>query len=251
MVGERPAWGRGSIGVGERCMGSRRPRSVWRLQQNLQMPGCGYVALLNEMVHTASSDGRPCASGVRAVDGSSVVLEGSGSSSDREFLRAFDVSEPGADARRGAIDASGVMTCDARQRSHHLDQKPSPSGSRAASRIPLQYACHEGNYGMFGLLNGARASREAGRGGKGGSGLSQQRLSFQALTKGLAPGAPRVFSPQALDGSGCKMRTGIVGITTPDNRVRRPADRRVLALASWASVGGWPTPLAAAQCHPR
>jgi hypothetical protein len=181
----RPAIGPEDRGVGERCVlgfNSGPPMSSSAYNNNMQLiQGPGYVAIVNEMVHNARIiplDGRPhLASGLRqwvgdsrghwegntlVVDTTNFLGETSlnGSSRNLHLVERFTRAESGILLYRYTIEDATTWT------------KP------WTVEIPMskldgqmyEYACHEGNYGMFGIMGGARAQeKEAEDAAKKGS----------------------------------------------------------------------------------
>ena len=147
--------------------------------QNVQLfQAPGYVVLLNEMVHNARvipTDGRPHTNIPQWVGDSRGHWEGDTLVIDtRNFYdtTAFRGSSPNLHLieRFRRIDADTLLY-------EFTVNDPSTWTRDWTVQIPMaktegplyEYACHEGNYGMFGLLSGARAVEKAEAGAKKGS----------------------------------------------------------------------------------
>jgi len=167
---ERPAWGPEDRSVGERCLlgfNAGPPINTGGYNQNLQIvQSKDSIVLLNEMVHTSrivALDGRPhltfpqwTGSSVGHWEGNTLVVETQGFYDQTSFPNSspsmhvverftrvgpkqlvyqYTVSDPTTWAKPFTVEIPMLK-----------------------SDLPIyEYACHEGNYGMFGLLNGARA----------------------------------------------------------------------------------------------
>ena len=141
-----------------------------------QIPG--YVVLLNEMVHNTriiSTDGRPhlnirqWAGDSRGHwEGNTLVVE------TTNFLRETSLRGSTADTqlveRFTRIDADTIMY-------EFTAEDPNSYTRPWTARMPLrrtdgalfEYACHEGNYGLYGILAGARAKEKAAEEAKAGA----------------------------------------------------------------------------------
>jgi hypothetical protein len=166
----RPAWGPEDRGVGERCiMGFNAgppmlPSAYNNNVQLFQTPG--YVAILTEMVHNARIiplDGRPALSvpqwsgGSRGHwDGNTLVIETHGFSDTTSFpnsgpnmhlVEKFTRVDPDTLLYEFTVSDPTTWT------KPFTAQVP----MRKSNQSLYEYACHEGNYGMFGILSSARA----------------------------------------------------------------------------------------------
>jgi hypothetical protein len=166
----RPAWGPEDRGVGERCiMGFNAgppmlPSAYNNNVQLFQTPG--YVAILTEMVHNARIiplDGRPALSvpqwsgGSRGHwDGNTLVIETHGFSDTTSFpnsgpnmhlVEKFTRVDPDTLLYEFTVSDPTTWT------KPFTAQIP----MRKSNQSLYEYACHEGNYGMFGILSSARA----------------------------------------------------------------------------------------------
>jgi hypothetical protein len=169
-VGERPAWGPEDRSVGERCIlgfNAGPPINTGGYNQNVQIvQSKDNIVLLNEMVHTARIvplDGRShltfpqwTGSSIGHWEGSTLVVETKGfyaqtsfqnSSPNMQVVERFTRVGPNQLEYRYTVTDPTTWT------------KPfSVEIPMLKSDLPIyEYACHEGNYGMFGLLSGARA----------------------------------------------------------------------------------------------
>src|SRR5437867_3306672 len=181
-VGERPAWGPEDRSVGERCIlgfNAGPPMNPAGYNMNVQIfQGPGYVALLNEMVHNARIvplDGRPqlsvpqwSGSSRGHWEGNTLVVETinfynqtsfGNSSPTMRLTERFTRVGPGELLYEYTVNDQTTWT------------KPfTVQIPMRKSDLPIyEYACHEGNYGMFGLLSGARAVEKQVEAAKGGS----------------------------------------------------------------------------------
>ncbi len=169
---ERPAWGPEDRSVGERCIlgfNSGPPMAPGGYNQNVQIfqiPGS--VVLLNEMVHNARvvpTDGRPhLSSSVRQWvgdsrgrwEGNTLVVD----TTNFYNTTSFRGSSPNLHLteRFTRVDADTLLY-------EFTANDPTTWTRPWTVQIPMtktdgpiyEYACHEGNYGMEGLLKGARA----------------------------------------------------------------------------------------------
>jgi hypothetical protein len=181
-IGERPAWGPEDRSVGERCIlgfNAGPPINPGGYNQNIQIfQGIGYVAVLNEMVHSARIiplDNRPQLSVAQWSgssrghwEGNTLVVETLGfyaqtsfqnSSPNLRVVEKFTRMGPGDLRYEYTVNDATTWT------------KPfTVEIPMRQSDLPIyEYACHEGNYGMFGLLSGARAVDKQVETAKGGS----------------------------------------------------------------------------------
>ena len=173
---ERPAVGPEDRPVGERCIlgfNSGPPMAPAAYNQNVQIfQTAEYVVLLNEMVHNARIiplDGRPHSNIRQWVgnsrarwDGDTLVLD------TKNFYHATSLrgSSPNLHLieRITRVDADNLL--------YEFTVEDASTWTRPwTAQVPMlkttapiyEYACHEGNYGMTGLLSGARAvERKAG-----------------------------------------------------------------------------------------
>jgi hypothetical protein len=169
---ERPAWGPEDRSVGERCIlgfNSGPPMLPGGYNMNVQIfQTSGYVALLNEMVHNARivpTDARPHLSpAVRQWvgdsrghwDGDTFVIE----TTNFYNTTSFRGSSPNLHLteRFTRVDADTLLY-------EFTANDPSTWTKPWTVQIPMvrsdgpiyEYACHEGNYAMTGILAGARA----------------------------------------------------------------------------------------------
>jgi hypothetical protein len=181
----RNAWGPEDRSVGERCMlgfNSGPPMDSRAYNNNMQLvQGPGYVAILNEMVHNVRIiplDGRPHLSGDFKQwvgdsrgrwEGNTLVVDTvnfynetslAGSSPNMHLIERFTRVAPDVLLYRYTVEDPTTWT------------KP------WTAEIPMartqgemyEYACHEGNYGMFGIMAGARSmDKESADAAKKGS----------------------------------------------------------------------------------
>jgi hypothetical protein len=179
-AGERPAVGPEDRSIAERCImgfNSGPPIVPGGYNQNLQIfQTRDYVVILNEMVHNARIvplDGRPVPdirqwAGVSRGrwEGRTLVVE-TGRFHD---VTAFRGSSPNLHLveRFTRVDPDTLLY-------EFTATDPTTWGRPWTAQIPMrmsdqpmfEYACHEGNYGMFGILEAARAVEEqAAAGGK-------------------------------------------------------------------------------------
>jgi hypothetical protein len=169
-IGERPAWGPEDRSVGERCIlgfNAGPPINGGGYNQNLQIvQSKDTIVLLNEMVHTARIvplDNRPhlsfpqwTGSSLGHWEGNTLVVETKGfyqntsfqnSGPTMQIVERFTRVGPKELQYRYTVTDPNTWT------------KPfTVELPMVYSDLPIyEYACHEGNYGMFGLLSGARA----------------------------------------------------------------------------------------------
>ena len=170
-VRERPAVGPEDRAVGERCIlgfNSGPPMVPAAYNMNVQIVQApGYVVLLNEMVHNARiipMDGRPhLDKSVRQWvgdsrgrwEGNTLVIDTTNYSGET----AFRGSSPNLHLiERFTRDGDSLLY-------EFTVEDPTTWTRPFTVQIPMlksnlpiyEYACHEGNYGMFGILSGARA----------------------------------------------------------------------------------------------
>ena len=141
-----------------------------------QIPG--YVVLLNEMVHNTriiSTDGRPhlnirqWAGDSRGHwEGNTLVVE------TTNFLRETSLRGSTADTqlveRFTRIDADTVMyEFTAEDLNSYTRPWTAQMPLRRTDGSLFEYACHEGNYGLYGILAGARAKEKAAEEAKTGA----------------------------------------------------------------------------------
>jgi hypothetical protein len=169
-VRERASVGPEDRPVGERCIlgfNSGPPMTPAAYNMNVQiLQTPDYVVILNEMVHNARIvplDGRPHSSIRQWVgdsrgrwEGNTLVVETTnfyqntslrGSSSNMQLTERFTRVASGALIYEFTVDDPKTWT------------KPwTAQVPMTKTELPMyEYACHEGNYGMTGILSGARA----------------------------------------------------------------------------------------------
>jgi hypothetical protein len=179
---ERPAWGPEDRSTGERCIlgfNAGPPMNPGGYNMNVQVfQNKDYVVLLNEMVHNARIvplDNRP-RTNLRQWqgesrgrwDGNTLVVETYG------FYDRTSLQNSGPTTKvveRFTRIAPDVLLYDYTVSDPTTWTKPySAQIPMVKSALPIyEYACHEGNYGMFGLLSGARAVDKQFEAAKGGS----------------------------------------------------------------------------------
>jgi len=167
---QRPAEGPEDRSIGERCImgfNSGPPMVPGGYNQNVQIvQHPNYVVLLNEMVHNARIiplDGKPRSSlpqwvgqPVARWDGDTLVIESKNfhkNTSLRGSSPTMRLTE-----RFKRVDADNLLY------TFTVDD-PSTWTRPWTAEVPMvkaegqiyEYACHEGNYGMSGILSGARA----------------------------------------------------------------------------------------------
>jgi hypothetical protein len=168
-IRERPAEGPEDRPVGERCIlgfNSGPPMSPGGYNQNVQIfQTPDQVVLVNEMVHNARIiplDGRPVA-GIKQWtgesrgrwDGDTLVIE------TRNFYQTTSLrgSSPNMHLTERFRKIDGGLLYE------YTVSDPTTWTRPWTAEVPMvktdapmyEYACHEGNYGMTGLLGGARA----------------------------------------------------------------------------------------------
>jgi hypothetical protein len=176
----RNAWGPEDRSVGERCVlgfNSGPPMDSRAYNNNMQLvQGPGYVAILNEMVHNVRIiplDGRPhlqwVGDSVGRWEGNTLIVDTvnfynetslAGSSPNMHLIERFTRVAPDVLLYKYTVEDPTTWT------------KP------WTAEIPMaktqaemyEYACHEGNYGMFGIMAGARSmDKESADAAKKGS----------------------------------------------------------------------------------
>jgi hypothetical protein len=166
---ERPAEGPEDRSVGERCIMGFNAGPPWApggYNMNVQVVQApGYVVLMNEMVHSARIvplDGRPFGnvrqwSGVSRGrwEGDTLVIETKnfstetslrGSSPNLHLIERLTLTDPETLVYEFTVSDPTTWT------KPWTVQIP----MRKSQEQIFEYACHEGNYGMSGLLRGAR-----------------------------------------------------------------------------------------------
>jgi hypothetical protein len=166
---ERPAEGPEDRSVGERCIMGFNAGPPWApggYNMNVQVvQASGYVVFMNEMVHNARViplDGRPFGNvrqwaGVSRGrwDGDTLVVETRnfanetslrGSGPNLHLIEKFTLADPQTLMYEYTVDDPTTWT------KPWTVQLP----MRKSQEQIYEYACHEGNYGMSGLLRGAR-----------------------------------------------------------------------------------------------
>jgi len=181
-IGERPAWGPEDRSVGERCIlgfNAGPPMNPAGYNQNVQIvQGTGSVALLNEMVHNVRiipMDNRPhlpfaqwSGSSLGHWEGNTLVVETVNFYGQTSFGNSnpkMHLVERFTRVGPGELRYEYTVTDPTTWTKPFTVQIP-----MRLSELPIyEYACHEGNYGMFGLLSGARAVEKQVETAKGGS----------------------------------------------------------------------------------
>ena len=176
---QRPAEGPEDRSIGERCImgfNSGPPMVPGGYNQNVQIvQHPNYVVLLNEMVHNARIiplDGKP-RSNVRQWigepvahwDGDTLVIE------SKNFRR--NTSLRGSSASMRLTERFKRVDADNLLYTFTVDD-PTTWTKPWTAEVPMvkaegqiyEYACHEGNYGMMGILSGARAVEQKGSANK-------------------------------------------------------------------------------------
>jgi hypothetical protein len=174
---ERPAEGPEDRGVGERCIlgfNSGPPMVPAAYNMNVQIfQTSDHVVLLNEMVHNARIvplDARPHGTIRQWVGDSRGRWEGNTLVIDtKNFYQTTSLRGSGPNLRLTErftrVDADTLLY-------EFTVNDPSTWTKPWTAQIPMvkadgyiyEYACHEGNYGMTGLLTGARAVETSGGG---------------------------------------------------------------------------------------
>ena len=176
----RPAFGPEDRSVGERCIlgfNAGPPMVPGAYNQNVQLfQAPGYVVLLNEMVHNARivpMDGRPYGN-IRQWSGDSrgrwegdtLVVEtrnftNNGTGALQPRLQVTDESLRLVE-RFTRVDADTLLYEFTVNDPTTWTKPWTASIPMAKSREQMyEYACNEGNYGLFGILEGARADDRA------------------------------------------------------------------------------------------
>jgi hypothetical protein len=169
-VRERPAYGPEDRAVGERCImgfNAGPPMNPGAYNMNVQIvQNKDYVVLLNEMVHNARivpldsrprTDIRQWSGESRARwEGNTLIVETYG------FYKEVSLANSSPNLKvveRFTRAAPDVLLY------NYTVSDPTTWTKPWTAEIPMrrtvgpiyEYACHEGNYGMFGILDGARA----------------------------------------------------------------------------------------------
>ena len=166
----RPAWGPEDRGVGERCImgfNAGPPMLPSAYNNNVQLvQAAGYVAILTEMVHNVRIvplDGRAAVSVAQWSgnsrghwDGNTLVVETQGfhettsfpnSSPNMHLVEKFTRVDPDTLLYEFTVNDPTTWT------KPFTAQVP----MRKSDQLLYEYACHEGNYAMPGMLRAARA----------------------------------------------------------------------------------------------
>jgi hypothetical protein len=170
-AGDRPAAGPEDRGLSERCINWRTagpPMMSGAYNNNFQMvQSRDYVVIVNEMIHDARIvpiDGRPHGTLRQWLgdsrghwEGNTLVVETlnftdktsfNGSDENMRLTERFTRIDPDTLMYEFTVDNPSAF---ARPWTVQLPMSKNP--------LPMyEYACHEGNYGMFGILGGARAT---------------------------------------------------------------------------------------------
>ena len=176
---QRPAsWE--DFGVWERCLTRGMPRLSGSYNNNyqiLQTPG--YVVILAEMIHEARIiplEGRPLGNNIRQWmghsqgrwEGDTLIVETSnfnGRAPQRDAF-SFGIGVNGRVIERFTrIDASTIdyqFTID--DPDTYMKPLTIALPMYGTAEQIFEYACHEGNYGLAGILSGARAEEKASEG---------------------------------------------------------------------------------------
>jgi hypothetical protein len=165
--------------LGERCISRGAPKLPGGYNNNVQIVQTpGYVGILQEMIHEARIiplDGRPhIDKSVRQWlgdsrgrwDGNTLVVDTT-NYSDKVIFNTFNCCR-GSGANLHVIERFRRVDADTIDYQYTVDDPTTYTKPWTVS-IPLsrtegpiyEYACHEGNYGMTGLLSGARALEKA------------------------------------------------------------------------------------------
>jgi hypothetical protein len=167
---ERPAEGPEDRSIAERCImgfNSGPPMAPGGYNQNVQIvQHADYVALLNEMIHNARIiplDGRPRASVPQWAGESRAHWEGETLVIDTKNFRQ-NTSLRGSSPNLHLVERIRRVDADTLLYDFTVDD-PTTWTKPWTAQVPMvkaegliyEYACHEGNYGMFGILSGARA----------------------------------------------------------------------------------------------
>ncbi len=167
---ERVAEGPEDRSIGERCImgfNSGPPMVPGGYNQNVQIvQHPDYVVLLNEMVHNARIiplNGRPRANVPQWVGESTAHWEGDTLVIDTQNFRQ-NTSLRGSGPNMHLIERLTRVDADNLRYSFTVND-PTTWTKPWSAEVPMvkaegliyEYACHEGNRGMFGILSGARA----------------------------------------------------------------------------------------------
>ena len=168
-------------GLWERCLTRDLPRLSGAYNNNFQLFQTeGYVAILNEMIHEVRMiplDGRPHVSdtirqwqgtSTGRWDGDTLVVETINFTDHTNFRGAKE--NLNLIERFTRIDADTLLY-------EFTVEDPTTWTRPWSAAVPMvrndgrmyEYACHEGNYGMVGILAGARADEKAAEGTPTGS----------------------------------------------------------------------------------
>jgi hypothetical protein len=165
--------------LGERCLSRGAPKLSGGYNNNVQIVQApGYIAILQEMIHevrTIPLDGRPhVPKGIRQWlgdsrgrwEGGTLVVDTT-NYSDKIIFNAFNCCR-GAGANLHVVERFTRVDAETIDYQYTVDDATTyvrpwtVSMPMSRTEGPLyEYACHEGNYGMAGLLSGARAQEKA------------------------------------------------------------------------------------------
>jgi hypothetical protein len=170
VLSERPAEGPEDRSIAERCImgfNSGPPIAPGGYNQNVQIiQHRDYVVLLNEMIHNARViplDGRPRLNIAQWVgesrarwDGDTLVIDTKNFHQNTSLRGSSPNLHLTERIRR--VDADNLLY-------EFTVDDPTTWTKPWTAQVPMvkaegfiyEYACHEGNYGMFGILSGARA----------------------------------------------------------------------------------------------
>lgn len=182
IAAERPAWGPEDRSVGERCIlgfNAGPPMSPGGYNMNVQIfQTKDNVALLNEMVHTSRIvplDGRTMPNIPQWIGQSTGKWEGDTFVVDTKNFydkTSLQNSSPSLHLieKFTRVDENTLMY-------EYTVDDPQTWTKPWTVQLPMvksdgpiyEYACHEGNYGMTGLLSGARAIEKTGKPAKHGT----------------------------------------------------------------------------------
>ena len=156
--------------IAERCIlgfNSGPPMTPGGYNQNVQIvQHAEYVVLLNEMIHNARIiplDGRPRVDVAQWVGESRGYWEGDTLVIDTKNFRQ-NTSLRGSSPNMHLVERIRRVDADTLLYEFTVDD-PTTWTKPWTAQVPMveaegliyEYACHEGNYGMFGILSGARA----------------------------------------------------------------------------------------------
>jgi len=171
-AGDRPAVGPEDRGLSERCINwgtAGPPMRPGAYNNNFQMvQSHDYVTIVNEMIHDARIvplDGRPhLPQNIRQWmgdsrgrwEGNTLVVDTTNFTDKSSFN--------GSDENMHLTERFTLVDADTLLYEFTVDN-PTAFTRQWTAQIPMsrnplpmyEYACHEGNYGMFGILSGARA----------------------------------------------------------------------------------------------